>query len=205
MPRKNTRKATGRVGIFHAYNREKTRAPMFRDAADKRHFKSLFERYLGEPAFDRKRGRNYPNHRGGVKLLALTLKTNHFHAIVNQLEPGAASELFQAIMISYVKYFNAKYGTDGHLFESEVKFRPADGLRDALGLIGYVHDNHPDHCYCEFCSHSLYVGHPSHVPGWIDVAGALDLFGGVAKYLAWMDARHVMRDIAAAAAERKRR
>lgn len=181
--------------VYHAYNRERDRAPMFRDAGDRRHFKALFARYLAREVQRDERGRDYPNHRKGVRLLALTLKTNHFHVVLLQIETGAAGELMHAVMTSYVKYFNGKYGRGGALFDSEVKMRPARDRRDELNVVAYVHENHGDHCYCEFCSHSSYLGHPALVPEWMDVAGGLALFGGVAPYLDWLRARQIQRAV----------
>lgn len=168
---------------------------MFRDDEDRRFFKSLFERYLSvEPQAD-SRGRPYKNHRKGVRLLALTIKTNHFHVALLQLEPMAAGALMHAVMTSYVKYFNQKYGKSGEMFDGEIRLRPAEGLREELNVIAYVHENHGDHCYCEYCSHSLYLGHPAHVPDWIDVSAGLGRFGGVANYLDWLRARQIQRNV----------
>jgi hypothetical protein len=195
VPRKNTRLADRFVGVLHGYNREKSRTPMFKDDEDRRLFKSLFERYLSaEPQTD-SRGRPYKNHRAGVRLLALTIKTNHFHVALLQLEPMAAGALMQAVMTTYVRYFNKKYGSSGAMFEGEVRLRPAKDLRDELHLIAYVHENHGDDCYCEFCSHSLYVGHPSHVPSWIDVAEGLARYRGVSNYLRWLRTRQAQREV----------
>ncbi len=195
MPRKNTRKGDRGGTVYHGYNRERSRAPMFRDDEDRRHFKALFERYLSPQPQANARGREYPNFNGRVKLFSLVLKTNHFHAVVFQVEPYAAGELFRVVMIAYAKYFNRKYGRSGSMFDAEVRLRPADGLREELNAIAYVHENHGDHCYCEFCTHSLYVGHPALVPDWLDVAGALARFGGVASYLDWMRARQLQRAV----------
>lgn len=168
---------------------------MFRDDEDRRFFKSLFERYLSvEPQTD-SRGRTYKNHREGVRLLSLTIKTNHFHVALLQLAPRAAGDLMHAVMTAYVIYFNRKYEKQGEMFDGEVRLRPAEDLRDELNAIAYVHENHGDHCYCEFCSHSLYVGHPASVPAWIDVAAGLRYFGGVANYLDWLRARQLQRSV----------
>lgn len=168
---------------------------MFKDDEDRRFFKSLFERYLSvEPQAD-SRGRPYKNHRGGVRLLCLTIKTNHFHVALLQLEPFAAGALMQAVMTTYVRYFNRKYGKEGEMFDGEVRLRPAKDRRAELHAMSYVHENHGDHCFCEFCSHSLYMGHPSHVPSWIDVGEGLNRFGGVPNYLKWLRARQLHREV----------
>jgi hypothetical protein len=107
----------------------------------------------------------------------------------------AAGALMQAVMTTYVRYFNRKYGKQGEMFDGEVRLRPAKGRREELHAIAYVHENHGDHCFCEFCSHSLYMGHPSHVPPWIDVGEGLRRFGGVPSYLKWLRARQMQREV----------
>lgn len=195
VPRKNTRLSDSFLGVLHGYNREKLRAPMFRDDDDRRFFKGLFERYLSlEPQTD-SRGRPFKNHREGVRLLALTIMTNHFHVALLQLEPMAAGALMQAVMTTYVRYFNRKYEKGGEMFDGEVRLRPAKGRREELHVVSYVHENHGDHCFCEFCSHSLYMGHPSHVPSWIDVGEGLRRFGGIPNYLKWLRARQLHREV----------
>ncbi|MBJ7457925.1 MAG: hypothetical protein JHD02_01925 [Thermoleophilaceae bacterium] len=195
MPRKNTRR-TDRVGtVSHGYNREVNGAPMFRDDEDRRFFKSLFARYLStEPSKD-SRGRVYPNFRGQVELLGLAIKTTHYHVTPFELELGGAGELMRTVVSTYVRYFNRKYGKAGAMFDGEVRLRPASNRREALNAIAYVHENHGDHCYCEFCSHSLYVGHPGHVPDWVNVERGLALFGGVPNYLDWLRARQIQRKV----------
>lgn len=199
MPRKNTRQGGAARTVFHGYNREKSRASMFRDAEDRRYFKGLFERYLSaEPQFD-SRGREYVNYRDRVHLWSLTIMGNHFHVVLFQIEPGGAGELMKAVAGLYVRYFNRKYGRSERMFNGEARLRPATGAREILNAVSYCHDNHGDHCYCEFCTHSLYVGHPSHVPSWVDVGEALTRMGGVDGYLAWLATRREQRRILSAA------
>lgn len=195
MPRKNTRQSSREGTIYHGYNREREKAPMFRDDEDRRFFKSLFERYLSDEPVKDDRGRVYPNFRSDVALLSLAIMTNHFHVALFQLQPAGASDLMHAVMTVYVRYFNRKHGKSGEMFDGEVRLRPAKGRRDALNVIAYVHENHGDHCYCEYCSHALYVGHPAHAPRWIDVETGLRLFGGVANYLDWLRARQLHRSV----------
>ena len=172
---------------------------MFKDAEDRRHFKALFARYLApEPQSD-KRGRAYPNYAASVSLYSLVLKTNHFHVVLFQRDPFAAGRLVNTVLNAYVRYFNQKYGRKGKMFAGEVRLRPAIGRRAELNAIAYAHENHGDNCYCEFCTHSLYVGHPALVPDWVDVAGALARFGGVGGYLDWMRARQMQAAVLRAA------
>lgn len=165
---------------------------MFRDDDDRRYFKSLLERYL-DP-----RGNDGPhaNYRDRVELWSLTIKTNHYHLVLRQLVPGGVGALMRAVLALYVRHFNRKYGDAGAMFSGEVRFRPAATRRDILNAIAYVHENHGDHCFCEFCTHWLYVGHPAHVPGWVSVAVALKCVGGVGRYSDWLFLRRQMRVVA---------
>jgi hypothetical protein len=168
---------------------------MFRDDEDRRFFKSLFARYLSaEPALDL-RGREHRHYRGRVELWALTIKTTHFHVVLHQLDSGGAGELMRAVMSAYTRYFNARYETSGEMFDGEVRLRPTDDRRGELTAIAYVHENHGDHCYCEFCSHGAFMGHAALVPEWLSVAPALERFGGVGGYIEWMNARRTQRRV----------
>src|SRR4051812_41704268 len=120
MPRKNTRLSDLVGGLYHGYNREREKAPMFKDDEDRRFFKSLFERHLSlDPPSD-SRGRQYASYRHRVELLSLTIKRNHFHVALFQLEPGGAGALMRAVVAVYVRYFNDKYGKGGAMFDGEV-------------------------------------------------------------------------------------
>jgi hypothetical protein len=200
VPRRNTRQSSREGTIYHGYNREREKAPMFRDDEDRRFFKSLFERHLSvEPQTD-SRGRPFKNHRERVRLLSLTIMTNHFHVALFQIEAGGAGALMKAIVAVYVRHFNDKYGRDGAMFDGEVRLRASKNRRDDLNAIAYVHENHGDHCYCEFCTHGLYVGHPRLVPDWVDAARGLELFGGVGGYEDWLRARRMQRQVLSLAA-----
>lgn len=196
MPRRNTRTADLAGTTYHVYNRQRQRRAMFRDDDDRRFFVALFERYLSaEPQAD-DRGRLYATYCGRVRLWSLTLMGNHFHLVLHQVEAGAIGALMRSVMAVYVRYFNSKYGTSGEMFAGEVRMRPAESRRDELGMVAYAHENHGDHCFCEFCTHALYVGPPANVPDWIDVASALDRFGGVDGYNRFMAARRELRAVA---------
>lgn len=195
MPRRNTRRSDLPDTIYHAYNRRKDRSAMFRDDDDRRYFKSLFERYLSQAVQADPRGRPYRNYRERVRLWSLTVKTNHYHLVLHQIVPGGAGALTKTVVSLYVRYFNKKYGGGGEMFLGEIRMRPAANRREELNAVAYVHENHGDHCYCEFCTHGLYMGHPAHVPDWVDVAAALERFGGVAGYVDWLAARRMQRQV----------
>lgn len=195
MPRRNTRKGNLAATVYHGYNRQRDGVAMFRDDEDRRYFKQLFARCLSvEPQFD-DRGRAYRNYRDGVRLWSLTIKTTHYHVVLHQLQAGAAGRLMKTVLARYVRWFNAKYGEEGAMFIGETRLRPAADRRAELNAVAYVHENHGDHCYCEFCSHGAYMGHPADVPSWLDVGEALERFGGVGGYVSWLEARRMQRRV----------
>lgn len=168
--------------LFHAYDRESDREPMFRDVEDRRTFLDLLRRHLSQVPSRDSRGRPHKSFRDVVRLVAFALKENHFHLVLYQVVSGGIGELMRPVLVAYTSYFNRKYGTSGSLFVDRTRRRMLDGRRDALDTISYVHDNHGIDCGCEFCSHRLYVGDPNEVPSWIGVQGGLELFGGVTEY-----------------------
>ena len=45
------------------------------------------------------------------------------------------------------------------MFDGEVQLQSFNESAERnLNAIAYVHDNHGDHCYCEFCTHCLMSG-----------------------------------------------
>ena len=179
--------------MYHVYNRELTRGPMFLDAEDRRFFKGLFERHLSkEPQFD-SRGRPYENLRGRVRLVTFCLMRNHFHVILFQIEKGGIEDLMQRIMGAYVQYFNKKYGREGRMFGGAYRAPALPTLGDKLRAIAYVHENHNENCFCDWCGFSHFVGNPEDVPDWIDVAPALKLFGGPGGFLRFSSARWIIK------------
>jgi REP element-mobilizing transposase RayT len=188
------------MSMYHVYNRELTRGPMFLDADDRRFFKALFRRYLSrEQQFD-SRSRPYENLRGRVRLVTFCLMRNHFHVILFQIRPGGLEDLMKRVMGSYVQYFNKKYGRTGRMFDGAYRAPHLPTLGDKLRAIAYVHENHQEHCLCDSCGYRHFVGPPEAVPDWIDVASALRLFGGVAGFLRFSAARWVIKRACGSAA-----
>lgn len=195
MPRKNTRRSGLANTVYHVYNRHKSKLAMFRDDEDRRYFKALVARYVSPDSEYDDRGRPYVNYRDRVRVWSLTIKTTHFHLVCHQLQPGGVGAMMKTVLALCVRYFNKKYGEQGELFLGEVRMRPALTRREQLNAIAYVHENHGDDCYCEFCSHGVYMGHPSQAPAWLDAAVALELFGGVGGYSEWLGTRRTQRRI----------
>lgn len=182
--------------MYHVYNRELTKGPMFLDAEDRRFFKGLFERHLAGTTHVDSRGRPYKNLRSRVRAVTFCLMRNHFHVILFQIEEGGIEDLMRRVMTAYVRYFNDKYGREGRMFGGAYRAPALKTLGDKLRGISYVHENHRENCFCESCGFSYFVGDPSAVPDWLDVAPALKLFGGPANFLRFSAARWTIKRIA---------
>lgn len=192
MPWKHTRKAPRANTLYHVFNREKDREPMFLDDEDRRTFTWMVGRYLTEkPTLDA-RGRPYRNLRSMVRLEAQALRDNHFHDGVFQIVPGGIEALMNGVMTSYVRYFNRRHGKSGNMFRGEYRCIPKRDRHSQRVMFSYIHDNHGPACFCEFCTHR-YFADPTDVPSWLDVERPLRIFGGPDGYHRFRAARVVLK------------
>lgn len=197
MPRKHTRANRRRLGFHHVFNRTWDRGLLFIDAADKRMFLEILDRYLAEGRRRDARGKPYARLYGSVRLVAFALMSNHFHLILFQIVPGGIEALMKRVIVSYTRYFHARHGGDGPLFAGEYRAVHKPDRRAQLTAISYVHDNHGDDCRCEFCGNRYYCGDLADIPSWLDAARGLQAFGGADAYRRFRAARRSLRDVTA--------
>ena len=76
-----------------------------------------------------------------VELNAFTIMPNHFHILTQEKKEKGISWYLQRIQDSYAKYFNAKYGKRGHLFQSTFRAVPVETDEQLLYLSAYIHRN----------------------------------------------------------------
>lgn len=192
MPRKHTRKAPADLTVYHVFNREKNREPMFLDDEDRRVFRWMITRYLTrEPSYDRY-GRPYRRLRGVVRLEGMAFETTHYHLDLFQIVANGIETLMHAATSSYVRYFNRKYGRTGEMFRGEYRCIPKYDLQAQRTLLAYIHEHHGPNCGCEFCTNRHFVD-PSDVPGWLSIDRALKIFGGPEGYQRFRIARSILR------------
>lgn len=111
----------------HIYNRGNHKLPVFQEEFDYRYFLRLVainaEKY-------------------GVKIVAYCLMRNHYHFLV---QAGSAdSQIGKWIgctTMSYVHYFNRKYGKVGHLFQDKFKSKLVQEDAYLYYLSQYIHNN----------------------------------------------------------------
>ena len=110
---------------YHITARGNERRPIYRDPRDRQHFCEL----LAETA-DRFR----------LVLHAYVLMDNHFHLILETLEPNL-SQAMPWLNVSYSVWFNRRHGRAGHLFQGRYQAILVDPLGWGLELSRYVHLN----------------------------------------------------------------
>lgn len=143
---------------YHIYNRGNSKQKIFINKEDYDYFiKCLFccNTYKGFrfrddivkqgiDAFDFNRGETI------VSIGAWVLMPNHFHIYIttshksdlwNDEEKNRISEFMRKVSTAYAKYFNAKYGRTGGLFEGKFKSVHISKDNQAKYLFSYLHLN----------------------------------------------------------------
>ena len=155
-------------GIYHLTVRGNNREPLFFDDAD-------FQQYLLEV---RQARDAEPYH-----LLAFALMPNHVHLVVQSQVEGSLSRMMQRTATAYARYFNARYGHIGHVYQG--RFYSNLVSRDSyfLEVTRYVHLNPvraglarrpADYSWSSYRS---YVGLEENYAGWIEPKRIWEFFG----------------------------
>jgi putative transposase len=76
-----------------------------------------------------------------IELGGFVLMPNHFHMIVSEIHDKGMSRYMQRVLNSYTKYFNAKYGKSGHLFQGPYGAVHIKNNEQLLYLSAYIHRN----------------------------------------------------------------
>jgi REP-associated tyrosine transposase len=120
-------------GIFHVWARRVDRWPLFVDVAD-------FERYLTVLA--------RTVEACDWVLLSFCLMPNHVHLLIELREPNLGKGM-QKLHGSYVKWFNARHGRTGRLFERRYQSRPVSDELYFLTVAKYIEMNPVEASLCE--------------------------------------------------------
>jgi len=118
----------------------------------------------------------------GFELIAYCLMTNHVHLVVHD-DKKQFSLVMQSLEVRYSKYFNAKYGRSGYLFQDRFRSESIDTAEYLLTVIHYVHRNPEKAGMCKMADYrwSSYADYVDGA-GLCDTALALDYFGGKAGF-----------------------
>lgn len=112
-------------GIYHIMLRGANRQEIFHDEEDCRTFLGILQKY---------------KQQSNMMIYAWCLMGNHVHLLVKQGDE-ALSITMKRIGVSYVLYYNQKYGTCGHLFQDRFKSEIVDERRYLFTVIRYIHQN----------------------------------------------------------------
>ncbi len=175
------------IGPFHIYNRAKNGRSVFRCDEDRDVFLDLLESRVSRAKF--RPGR----YRRAARIIeaevsSICLMTTHFHLIVWQDAREALRRLMQSLLSAYVSHYNRKYHQKGPLFPGPFRSKPITDEKQLKWTTAYVHDNHPDgpgYCYS---SHGAYLD-DHRCPQWLAAHRTLEVFGGVADYIDYMERR----------------
>jgi REP element-mobilizing transposase RayT len=73
-------------------------------------------------------------------IYAYCLMDNHVHLLLNEGN-DEISRIMKSVNISYVYYFNKKYGRVGHLFQDRFKSEAIDTDEYLMSAVRYIHNN----------------------------------------------------------------
>ncbi len=113
-------------GFYHVFNRGNRKQDIFLQAKD-------YKRYLDKI-------KEY-KEKHNVSVIAYCLMPNHIHFLIRQNGPKPISSFFQRLHTAYTMYFNKKYQTNGHLFESRFKTKMVTRDEYLQHLSRYIHLN----------------------------------------------------------------
>lgn len=184
MPSRNVLKIDIPESYYHVYARGHGRQNLFRDEEDFETFTNLFARYLSREQARDRNGKPYPHLNKKVSLLCYCLMKNHFHLLLYQRPEGAMSSLMRAIMTSYSRYFNKKYGLSGALFESRYKASRISSDPYLMHISRYIHLNPKNWKAYPYSSiQDYFIGKPE----WLESQQVIDLFGSLPIYADFLD------------------
>ena len=152
MPRSSRRLSASKT--YHVMIRGNERKAIFLDDDDRAYFVGTLAMKNLERQF---------------AVYAYCLMDNHVHLIINEGSENI-SRIMKRIQVSYVYYFNKKYGRSGHLFQDRFKSEAVEDNLYLLTAIRYLHHNpvkaqmvsRPSEYH--WSSYSLYLGNTAGYP-----------------------------------------
>lgn len=182
MPARNTVKLYDTPAYYHAYNRGAGGQKIFKDSADKRKFLALFERHLSADFAADNPDDISPQY--DVELIAYCLMGNHFHLLLYQEnDPDQISGLMHSVSTAYSMYFNKKYKSQGHLFQSIFRASRIDSEEYLQHITRYIHLNPRTYKTYYWSSLPNYLG--QHSSDWVHPERVLDTTA--AEYLKFLE------------------
>lgn len=111
------------VGIYHIYQQANSRVIIFYDDEDR----TQFIRHVAESS-----------RLCGVSVYAYVLMDNHWHLLV---KATYLTEFVKRYLLTYVKWYNRKYGKRGNLCNGPFSSSPKSSIQSIVNCIGYIINN----------------------------------------------------------------
>jgi putative transposase len=123
MPREAREKS--KTGIYHTIWRGANRQDIFHEDEDRIKFLTVFQKNKGKY---------------GMSVYAWCLMSNHVHLLIKEGHENISATM-KRIGVSYVKYYNWKYRTTGHLFQDRFISEGVENKNYFLTVVRYIHQN----------------------------------------------------------------
>jgi putative transposase len=123
MPREAREKSKNR--IYHIIWRGANRQDIFHEDEDRKKILNLLEK-------------NKINYE--MTVYAWCLMSNHVHLLIKEGNEDISITM-KRLGVSYVKYYNWKYRTTGHLFQDRFKSEGVENKKYFLTVVRYIHQN----------------------------------------------------------------
>lgn len=121
------RRVLSGTGYYHIVTRSAGRIALSEDDADRRTYLRLL-----------KRARDHEC----IRIIAWVLMTDHVHLVVDCGDaPAAVSDFMTRLNFSYSKYFNARTGRTGTLFQGKFWSKPITDDAQLVATVHYLHMN----------------------------------------------------------------
>ncbi|MCA1031336.1 transposase [Bacillus timonensis] len=155
-----------RTKIYHIIWRGASRQEIFHDEEDCINFLNTIEKY---------------QRKTKIRIYAWCLMNNHIHLLLREgNEP--ISDTMKRIGVSFVKYYNWKYRTTGHLFQDRFISENVESRSYLLTVVRYIHQNpvkagmveHPNEW--KWSSSTSYLSERIHPPISLDREYVLHMF-----------------------------
>lgn len=158
MPAKHVVKTYDAPAFYHVYNRASGERLLFRDDDDRRFFLELLERHLLEavvPDDDNpEQARVYD-----LQVAAYCLMGTHFHLLLyQQADTEAISGFMRSVGTTYAMFYNSKYKSKGHVFQSSFRASHVDDESYLAYITIYIHLNPRNYKTWPWSSYAEYLG-----------------------------------------------
>jgi REP element-mobilizing transposase RayT len=157
------RRTFARGTYHHIYLRGNHKDIIFRDASDRRHFLSKLDEFC---------------IRDRISVIVYCLMDNHLHLVLRQDGAWPIAGMMRKLLSGYSRMYNAKYGTQGALFQGRFGSRQLNGPGDLAYVSRYIHLNPDPFLNYKTYRWSSYREYMGEITGICDLGPVLDYFRG---------------------------